>query len=223
MRFKLAACLALLLSVASPPAPAQEEAPDLCKAFIGDKWEPLGSGPMASCLKGVEQDVAEYNAQGFKFGLWGKVLISADRYYFYRSEDGGKNWQAIGLKSELIQTTDAAPTLPGARPEEVLSAVQRDSKTAALTDPEPGSPAPKVDDGIERRSCSLRVGSKWQLVANLSLPECAARLDESPDSYDTNGFKYAYWSGVFLAADATEVLKSSDSGAWEVLLERQPR
>lgn len=226
MRAGSVACLAIWLFCCAPLASAEDAATNLCKAYVADKWDPAGSRSLTSCLETVERTVPEYNAQGFKFGLWGEVLVSADRYYFYRSEDGGKNWRAVGLKTEL--TKPAETVAPAVEPDSaaVLSAVQEDAaatpKTAAATE-EPASaktpPAPAED----RRSCSVHTGKAWKLIANLTLSECAAKLDESPDNYDANGFKYAYWSGVFLAANASEVLKSSDSGAWEPLLERRPR
>lgn len=230
MRAGSVACLAIWLFCCAPLASAEDAATNLCKAYVADKWDSVGSRSLTSCLETVERTVPEYNAQGFKFGLWGEVLVSADRYYFYRSEDGGKNWRAVGLKTELtkpIETpTPAAESATQPEPDSdaVLSAVQEDAaatpKAAAEAPVTAKAPTAPAQD---RRSCSVHTGKAWKLIANLTLQECAAKLDESPDSYDANGFKYAYWSGVFLAANASEVLKSSDSGAWEPLLERKPR
>jgi hypothetical protein len=86
----------------------------------------------------------------------------------------------------------------------------------AVAAAEPAVPASTV----ERRACSVQVGSNWEVVSNLTLEQCAYELHSSPDRYDENGFKYAYWSGIYLAADAQEVLKSADSRNWERMLTR---
>lgn len=250
MRSAFAAGLGLWLCLSATPAAAQEPASDVCKGYIGGQWQTLGSGPMTACLKGIEQWVSEYNEQGFKFGLWGQTLLSADRYYFYQSPDGGKAWQAVGLKSELARETDAAPTLPGPGGSDVVAAVTRDAAGAdaptatapATTAPEATAPAAaapapaaveKQTAGAatprstasagERRGCSLHTGREWKLIPNLTLEECAVELDRSPDTYDQNGFKYAYWSGVFLAANQQEVLKSAGSENWQLVFQRTPR
>lgn len=230
MRAGSVACLAIWLFCCTPLASAEETATDLCKAYVADQWDSLGSRSLTSCLETVERTVPDYNAQGFKFGLWGEVLVSADRYYFYRSEDGGKNWRAVGLKTELAKPTETlAPAAePAPRPDSaaVLSAVQEDATVApkAAAEEPLTAKAPPPGPTEDRRSCSVHTGKAWKLIANLTLQECAAKLDESPDNYDANGFKYAYWSGVFLAANASEILRSSsDTESWEPMLERKPR
>jgi hypothetical protein len=230
------ACLALLLCSIAAPSFAQQPDAQGCRGYDGAQWRPLAGDTLMSCLAAVDAAVSAYNAQGFKFGLWGQMLLSADRYYFYSSRDGGKNWQAVGLKSEVTKTTEAVPPPPEVDTNSVLAAVERDSTTSAPAAEAAENPAAVAgaQAGIavaaaeavvpastaERRACSVHVGSSWELVSNLTLEQCARELHGSPDRYDENGFKYAYWSGIFLAADAQEVLKSADSRSWERVLTR---
>ncbi len=218
MRTATAWCLALGVWSATAHA---EDAPAACKAFIDAQWQELGSGSEMSCLKGLEQWIPDYNSQGFRFGLWGQTLLSADRYYFYRSVDGGRSWQPVGLKSDLAAATQHAAELPGPAAQAVVAAVEQD---AAAVAPEP-QPAQQAQAPVpaDRRSCSVRVGDDWQLTAKLTLSECADRLDQSPDQYDRNGYKYAYWSGVFLTANDRELMQSPDSHTWTRVRERAPR
>lgn len=235
------ACLALLLCSIAAPSFAQEPDAQGCRGYDGAQWRPLAGDTLMSCLAAVDAAVSTYDAQGFKFGLWGRMLLSADRYYFYTSRDGGKNWQAVGLKSEVTNTTDTASPPPEVDANSVLAAVEQDSTTSPPAETRPGtepaqSPAAAAgaEAGVavaaaepavpasteERHACSVQVGSNWEVVSNLTLEQCAYELHASPDRYDENGFKYAYWSGIYLAADAQEVLKSADSRNWERMLTR---
>jgi hypothetical protein len=72
----------------------------------------------------------------------------------------------------------------------------------------------------ETRPCTVRLNGDWRVIPNLSLQQCAAELARTPDIYDQNGFKFGYWSGVYLAADASEVLMSRDNRRWETVLRR---
>jgi hypothetical protein len=250
MRIGFVVLLCLLGSLA-PRAHAQGEAPRDCKIFDGRQWQGLGTVTRTECLEGIEQWVGEYNAQGFKFGLWGSMMLSADRNYFYRSPDGGKNWEALGLKSELTVRV-AEPPEPQAQAEaEAAAAVEPAEQTEApapgyddswaaaapVEIPEPTAaptptPAPSSASsapvqppvaGFDRRSCSLGVSAAWEQIGILTLRECAQALDRSPDNYDELGFKYGYWNGVFLAASAREILSSTDSRSWQPLLPRTGR
>ncbi|MFP5304255.1 MAG: hypothetical protein ACLGI7_00340 [Gammaproteobacteria bacterium] len=236
------ACFALLLCSIAAPSFAQQPDAQGCRGYDGAQWRPLAGDTLMSCLAAVDAAVSAHNAQGFKFGLWGRMLLSADRYYFYSSRDGGKNWQAVGLKSEVTKTTDAVPPPPEVDTNSVLAAVERDSTTSASAGTAAAAQAAETpaaaagaeagvavaaaaeavvpDSTAERRACSVHVGSNWELVSNMTLEQCARELHSSPDRYDENGFKYAYWSGVFLAADAQEVLKSADSRSGERVLTR---
>lgn len=262
---RYAACAALALLLSCQNANAEQDGAPSCSGHVSGQWQPLEGDSMMSCLKHVDESVTEYNAQGFKFGLWGRTLLSADRYYFYSSTDGGKNWQAVGLKTELTQTTENVPPPPAATAaatiatesaKEEAPAAEAPAPTPAIEQaqaaqdaPPPAAtataapaasaaaapaasapapvvaerPAPQTLPAADRRNCSIHVGSNWELVARLTLEECARELDKSPDNFDSNGFKYAYWSGVFLAANATEVLKSSDSHKWDLVLMRAER
>lgn len=267
--------LVLLLASATAPAMAQDDPPRSCQAHIDGQWQLLGTGSVNSCLKGVDRWVPDYNAQGFKFGLWGDTMLSADQYYYYNSDNGGQSWNAVGLKADLAKATDPAPELPGPGAASVVAAIAveaeanpaaaaaaeaeveqmpaEDSSSAVTTSPAAAAPAASTkpythtapvvavnpalvaasasttqqptsaprSSTANRRSCSLHVGGRWQSKVNLTIEQCAAELDKSPNVYDSNGFKYAYWSGVFLAANKYEVLQSPNSGAWQVVIKRQ--
>ncbi|MEC9363369.1 MAG: hypothetical protein VYC42_09110 [Pseudomonadota bacterium] len=258
MRFCLVALIGLLGSWALP-APAQDDAARDCKIFDGRAWQSVGTVSRTACLEGIEQWVSEYNSQGFKFGLWGSMMLSADRNYFYRSPDGGKNWEALGLKSDLAVRVAEVPE-PAAQAEadtaEAVGAMDAQSSGIQGGVPSGGTPAPAYDDGwavggetvveaaptpapvvesvarapaqpsvsgFDRRSCSLGVSAAWEQIGILTLRECAEALDRSPDSYDELGFKYGYWNGVFLAANASEILSSTDSRSWQPLIRRDGR
>lgn len=237
-------CLVAALALAAP-ASAQPNTPSpSCSAHVNGQWQPLDAGSLPTCLALMDRAVPAYNAQGFKFGLWGRTLLSGDRYYFYSSQDGGRNWQAVGLKTEVAETAAPAATAAAeTATDAVLGAVSRDALPPDAAVPEGSTPTPASEEAAgasatvviataaavptapraDRRSCSIHVGSNWERVANLTLEECAAELDRSPDEYDGNGFKYAYWSGVFLAADSSEILQSADSRRWERLSTRAGR
>ncbi|MFA5941522.1 MAG: hypothetical protein WC809_19410 [Sinimarinibacterium sp.] len=255
---RYAICAALTLLFACNDALAEQDGPPTCSGHVNGQWQPLEGDSMMSCFRRVDESVTEYNAQGFKFGLWGRTLLSADRYYFYSSADGGKNWQAVGLKTELTRSTENVPPPPA--PTGANTSVETANESAATAEttspaqtpaageaaqnapadtatetasvaPAASAPAPVVAErsaaqtlpAADRRNCSIHAGSNWELIARLTLEECAQELDKSADRYDANGFKYAYWSGVFLAANATEVLKSSDSHKWDLVLMRAER
>lgn len=259
MRIGFVVLLCLLGSLA-PRAHAQGDAPRDCKIFDGRQWQGLGTIGRTECLEGIEQWVGEYNAQGFKFGLWGSTMLSADRNYFYRSPDGGKNWEALGLKSDLSIRV-AEPPEPEAQAESATVAVAEsasesvqpakptateaapaydeswaadepdESSTAApvrvleenLPSTAAASPSTPPATGFDRRSCSLGTSAAWDQIGILTLRECAQALDRSPDNYDELGFKYGYWNGVFLAANAREILSSTDSRSWQPLIPRAGR
>jgi hypothetical protein len=252
MHLRLATVLACLLTLTSAPAMAQDEGPRECKIYDGQRWRSVGSVAMMTCLEGIEQTVPQYNAQGFKFGMWGPTMLSTDRLYYYRSPDGGKNWQALGLQSELaaaiaLPPVVEAPPASGSR-SEVVAAVEDDATPATAVTPAPvyeqappRSTAPAIEPrsevaaaappsaqitaapSMDRRTCNVGTRAGWDQIGILTLRECAEALDRTPDDFDELGFKYGYWSGVFLAANRDEVLSSSDSRSWQPLVRRGGR
>jgi hypothetical protein len=232
MVLRLAAALACLLPLLAAPAQAQDEAPRECKIYDGQSWRSVGSVAMMTCLEGIEQTVPEYNAQGFKFGMWGSTMLSTDRLYYYRSPDGGKNWQALGLQSELFAAIAVAPEAesppPASAPNEVVEAVEGDAAPVIEPTSEVVSVAAPpaqitAETALDRRTCNLGTRAGWDQIGILTLRECAEALDRTPDDFDALGFKYGYWSGLFLAASRDEVLSSSDSRSWQPLLRRGGR
>lgn len=278
MRFILATGLVCLGVLAGSPAQAQDDgAPRDCKVFDGQQWASVGQTSMAVCLTSIDQRVSRYNAQGFKFGMWGQAMLSADSTYFYRSPDGGKNWQALGIHSQFAEAEAPAEPAAAVSSGDVVAAVEQDAYAAAVVaapapitvEPaapvatQPVAPAPIAEPiptpaasvvassafvetpaptpaptptpaapvpapvasalSVDRRSCSLGMGTAWERIGILTLRECAEALDRMPDQYDQLGFKYGYWNGVFLAANRTEVLSSTDSRSWQPLIPRAVR
>lgn len=258
-----------LLGTAATVAQAQDAAAP-CKAYVDNQWQALGEGPLTACLKAVDRWVPGFNAQGFKFGLWGTSLLSVDNFYFYSSADQGSTWAPLGLKADLI-AADRSPELPGLGAAPVIAAIAADAAAATapvepvqveeaaathqapvivITEPvrqpvaaanelpateaaasasapvivsEPtviSATAPTSQPLEQRRACSMQVNGRWETTATHTVEQCAAKLAATPDRYDENGFKYAYWSGIFLAADKKAVYKSENSGNWDTVLAR---
>lgn len=218
---------------ASLAAPAQEAVMN-CQAHADERWESLGDGTLAACLLAVDAHVARVNEQGFKFGLWGGTLISADEYYFYQSGDQGNTWAPAGLKTE-IAAVGGSLGQPVAATAEVLAAVEAGAEApvaptevvaAAAVPPvveavRPRGPsAPVLEDGV-RRTCSLKVNGQWQKLPDITIEDCARKLDESPEPAGSNAAKFGYWSGIYLVANRDEILKSQDSNRWETVIQRK--
>lgn len=221
---------------ASLSAPAQEPVMN-CQAHADERWQSLGDGNLSACLNAVDVHVAAYNAQGFKFGLWGGTLLSADEYYFYQSANQGSTWTPVGLKTE-IAALGGSLGQPAAQTAAVLAAVEAESAaamapTAAAADTVAAAPvvisarprgpaAPVIEDGL-RRTCSLKVNGQWQKMPELTIEDCARKLDQSPEPAGGNAAKFGYWSGIYLVANKDEVLKSKDSNQWETVIQRRAR
>lgn len=257
----------LLLATVAPAALAQEAAAG-CQAYVDSQWRPEKAESMSGCLIRLDAATSAYDAQGFKFGLWGSTLLSADTSYFYSSMDSGGSWQVVGLKSDIAPSGTpqaAAATKPVARTgllakvsdfftaaddapakdaQNASDAMQpravsaEASSTMLVGSAQPAARAsgtasasytparqavsqrPVANDGEPRNSCNMRIGSRWEVVPNQTLQQCISLFDRSPDQFDNNGFKYGYWSGVYLAANRKEVLQSNDSRDWVTVLNR---
>ncbi len=230
--------ISLLCLGAAFAAPAQEPVLN-CQAHANDRWESLGDGTLTACLNAVEAHVPRYNEQGFKFGLWGGTLVSADEYYFYRSNDQGSTWSPAGLKSEIASMGGSLGS-PSRATSAVLAAVQEEAvaapaaaapaatttaapaaAAAVVASTRPAGPSAPVIESGTRRTCSLKINGQWQKFANLTIEDCARKLDLSPETQNPGAAKFGYWSGIYLVANKDEVLKSQDSNRWETVLQRQ--
>lgn len=244
MRLTWIRCLSLLCLGTAFSAQGQD-LPLSCQVHANNAWVAVGSNSQDACLSAIETQVPDYNAQGFKFGLWGSTLLSADRYYYYQSNDQGATWVPLRLKAEATTTaaapvTRSAPTIQrstsdvinsvaadaqasGALMEPVMEPVTETVAPAAAATSMAAAPAAAVraSSGGDRRVCSLQLQGQWRKLVNLTLDACARELDRSPEPLDANGFKYAYWSGTYLAANQTEILMSPDSKNWGTLIQRQ--
>ncbi len=191
-----------LLAFAILPAQAQAEVAaqppfETCRGHVEGQWQVLGRGALDACLKALDQVVAQYDTQGFKFGLHGALMLASDLHYFYQSTDGGQRWSVLGQKAEMKQRLAAAPLL---------------GKPA-----QPGNSdlRPIGTPTVEQRSCSLFIDGSWQSGGSIPLQACIAQLDATPDTYDSVGYKYAYWGALYLAADKDQLLRSDDGKDWK--------
>lgn len=200
------AALFALLSLSSLAAAAQEAPAALCRAYDNGQWQTLGRGSLESCLKAMDRAVLSFNSQGFKFGLAGRQLLSADNNYFYRSEDAGRSWSAFGYRAAVKPILDAAPALqPAALPVAAVAEVL---------------PPPAAVQETEQRSCSVYGEGAWKTVGTLPLPSCGDALDKTPNQYDDTGYKYGYWGKLYLAADVKNILTSDNGEDWTPLRPR---
>jgi len=223
-----------LLSLATLSVHAQDAATPACRAYVDGQWRTLGRGSLESCIKAVGQAVPAYNAQGFKFGAAGTEMLAADPHYYYRSQDGGRSWTPVGLKSAVKAVQDAAPLQAVAlTPAAEAAARAAPAPTAIVA--EPAAPAPSADAEpattsaaaipapaaeLELRTCNLHDNGAWQSRGALTLEACGNALDKTPDRYDEAGYKYAYWGKLFLAADAQSILRSDTGAEWTPLRPR---
>lgn len=254
----------LLLASAAPASFAAERDAG-CQAYVDSQWKPAKAESMSGCLLSLDAATTVYDAQGFKFGLWGTTLLSADTAYFYSSMDSGASWQVVGQKSaispnggisgvplaaaqtaaartgllarisDFFTASDDAPLAKeesAAQPASTEAASRTQASSVARTAVASGSSGgytpvgqvvsqrPAANDGEPRNSCNMRIGARWEVVPNQTLQQCISLFDRSPDQFDNNGFKYGYWSGIYLAANRKEVLQSNDSRDWVTVLNR---
>ncbi len=97
--------LGLLLTLSTTSSLATDATPG-CQTYVDTQWKPAKATSMSSCLLQLDAATTVYDAQGFKFGLWGTTLLSADGTYFYSSMDSGASWQVVGQKASI--SSDAA-------------------------------------------------------------------------------------------------------------------
>lgn len=309
--------LSLPLVLAATTGSAADTDPG-CQTFVDSQWQPAKAASMSGCLLQLDAATATYDAQGFKFGLWGTTLLSADVRYFYSSLDSGASWQVVGEKAAITPDTrtprvaQAVIPTPTQVPAPAVLAVEADQATTVAAAPTPLAKSPAVettrvtetrvveapavetraveaapatksagifsritdffmtpDDLAEAReeealaprpvtaempapasvardespvipmrnepavtivsqapngepvhSCNMRLGSRWEVINNRTLDQCIALFDSSPDQFDTNGYKYGYWGGIYLAANRSEVLQSTNSREWTTVLNR---
>ncbi|HEY1076188.1 MAG TPA: hypothetical protein VGE51_05825 [Fontimonas sp.] len=261
--------LSLLLALGAPAALAADGEPG-CQTYVDSQWQPAKAASMSGCLLQLDAATTVYDAQGFKFGLWGTTLLSADVRYFYSSMDSGASWQVVGEKASITpdsrtaQVAQAQPQAAAAAAAEGPAPVKSGGIFSRITDffttaddkpqaeteealaPRPvtaempapatysrndtagvparsGAPAATVSQAPGNEplhSCNMRLGSRWEVVNNQTLQQCISLFDRSPDQFDSNGYKYGYWGGIYLAANRSEVLQSTNSREWTTVLNR---
>lgn len=257
--------LGFAVLLAAAPAAFAAGSDDGCQVYVDAQWQPAKAESMSSCLLRLDAATTVYDAQGFKFGLWGTTLLSADTAYFYSSMDSGGSWQVVGQKAAItpdgasasvpLAAAKPAPASPGllARISDFFTSSDEAPAADASADAAPTpivadaalastlgrtslaaatgsgsyvptgqvvSQRPVSSDGEPRNSCNMRIGSRWEVVPAQTLQQCISLFDRSPDQFDANGFKYGYWSGIYLAANRKEVLQSNDSRDWVTVLNR---
>ncbi|MDP9141753.1 MAG: hypothetical protein M3O62_13280 [Pseudomonadota bacterium] len=98
--FGSALALGVLLTLPANSSLAAEPNP-VCQAYANSQWSPVDATSISGCLLRLDAATTVYDGQGFKFGLWGNTLLSADVTYFYRSMDSGASWQVVGTKASI--------------------------------------------------------------------------------------------------------------------------
>ncbi len=111
-----------LLLIASATSSLAAEADPVCQAYVDAQWRPVDATSMSGCLLQLDTAAAVYDTQGFKFGLWGTTLLSADQTYFYRSMDSGASWQVVGQKASISPVAGAGSGTAVAQTERPLIA-----------------------------------------------------------------------------------------------------
>ncbi len=131
--------LSLLLALTAPAAVAAEAEPG-CQTYVDSQWQPAKAGSMSGCLLQIDAATTVYDAQGFKFGLWGTTLLSADVRYFYSSMDSGASWQVVGEKAAITpdsrtpQVAQAPAAQVAAAPTEAPAPVKSSGMFSRITD-----------------------------------------------------------------------------------------
>jgi hypothetical protein len=219
------AAVLMTASLWTPTAAAAETAE--CRTYNGQQWSTQGSTEIAPCMVTLDRSTDRYNADGFKFGAWGAVLLSADQYYFYTSTDNGQNWTSAGLKSDyLSRGTPPAYTAPQ-RAEPVVpaepAAVAAPAAEPATSAPTTSYVAPAYATGTGAGAvCTLKYGNSYQSVGTMSLDQCVTALLSSDMPPDHNGYTYAYWGSQFMVATPDKVQVAGETkGSWRTVLERR--
>ncbi len=234
---------AILATPSLWPAAASAAESAECRTYDGQKWASQGSTEIAPCMIAVDRTTEHYNNEGFKFGSWGSVLLSADQYYFYSSTDNGQNWISAGLKSDYLshgtpqpytapQRIEAAtpvepaviePVVP-AEPAVVDAPMAPEPAAAAETSSPTTSyvaPAAAALSG-DANICTLKYGNSYQKVGTMSLDQCVTALLSSDMPPDHNGYTYAYWGSQFMVATPDKVQVSGETkGSWRTVLDRR--
>ncbi len=139
--------LGLVLSLSAPAGLAAEAGPG-CQTYVDAQWKPAEASSMSRCLLQLDAATTVYDAQGFKFGLWGSTLLSADVTYFYSSMDSGASWQVVGQKASISPdpaagsgTAVAQAPKPAAAPGRSSSVFARVSDFFVAATDAPAAPA----------------------------------------------------------------------------------
>ncbi|TJY62888.1 hypothetical protein E4T66_03985 [Sinimarinibacterium sp. CAU 1509] len=215
-----------------------------CRTYDGQKWNSQGTTEIAPCMIAVDRSTEKYNNEGFKFGSWGSVLLSADQYYFYSSTDNGQNWISAGLKSDYLSHATPQPYSAPQRAEAGVPFESAPQRAEAVVPFEPAvvaTPAPEAaaESGTAAPTtsyvapagatqsgnvniCTLKYGNSYQKVGTMSLDQCVTALLSSDMPPDRNGYTYAYWGNQFMVATPEKVQVSGETkGSWRTVLERR--
>lgn len=71
-------------------------------------------------------------------------------------------------------------------------------------------------------SCQLKIGSDWSETPTPTLDACAALLDQKTPAQPKQ-MSTAYWSGMYLSADARSIYRADAKSDWIVLRARSAR
>lgn len=186
----LQAAIMLLPLIASREVLAQ------CQVNVDQQWKAVAADNLDACLAQVDAATQVYNALGFKFGKWNDSPVAADRYTFYQSDDGGRNWRTLKAKSELTRpvipdpspqaSTGRPPPVtpsPSARPAATTPATSAATHPVLVTAAAPGAdivdapvpPAPVTQVPIQVQDPNPPSRSPAAVVATTTLPSSTVR------------------------------------------------
>ncbi len=141
------------------------------------------------------------------------------------SEAAGDPTPEVAASSEFTPQTEAASE-PTARMEPQPAATKEpEPEPAVPTEPEPApaaamEPAPAETAERAPDECRIRVTTGWIKSRAPTLKDCAKLLDQSPENYDSEGYKYAYWQEALLVATKFEVFTFDDTAQWIKVIKR---
>lgn len=235
--FRLHTALAVLaLATVLPSHAAPSTA--LCKLFAKQQWSEAGTQSLDECLRLIDHQVVDRNAENsLRFGAWGDTLLAADQSVYYRSENGGADWIAIGARTHSIDPATMSsrppppPPTPRPRPAPVAYTptppvplvMPTAAEVAAASAREAGDVDAYASLGLgkdQRNRCELMVQRLWRVQPESSLEDCASTM-EYRGSYDRNGQLRAYWGSVYLTADPKSIYVSKNGSNWVRLRERK--
>ena len=133
--------------------------------------------------------------------------------------DSGSDPPAVEISEELNSRPDAAPEVGPADPatEATVEPDSTEKQPASAAEPPLQTSSATVSNPDR---CRIKSSDRWVQSHAPSLLVCARLLDQSPEIYDQNGYKYAYWREQLLAATRYEVYAIDQESQRTLVLKR---